>query len=418
VFASTTLPLSVEERGALARAVSAHIRRGVGAPLTARAVSAKGRLRIGYLSPDFRDHVVGRLARPLFEHHDRGEFEAIAYSLAPDDGSALRRTIASVADRFQDLSELDDLTAAECIARDGVDILVDLAGYTDGARPEILALRPAPVQVTYLGFAGSTGADYIDYALTDRVTTPPGAERWWSENLAFLPDTHFLYAPGDAPGDAPASRERYGIPGGAFVFCAFHSPHKIGPESFSAWLEVLRRTPGSVLWLLECGAACAGNLRRTARAAGVDPARLVEAPREPLPRHLARLVLADLFLDAFHYNAMASACDALWMGLPVLTATGAAPPARVATSLLAAARLAELAAPDPREYIERAVRLAQSPRLSSDMRKRVREDWRRTALFDARARVRSIESAWRAMADRARAGLPPESIEVPPTAVP
>jgi predicted O-linked N-acetylglucosamine transferase (SPINDLY family) len=411
VFASTTLPLSAGERLALARAVSTHIQRGVGAPLPPRPASAAGRLRIGYLSPDFRDHVVGRLVRPLLEHHDRSVVEVFAYSLAPDDGSALRRALAVAADRFRDVSALDDRTAAAAIAGDGIDILVDLAGYTDGARPEILALRPAPVQLTYLGFAGSTGADYIDYALTDRVTTPAGSECWWSEQLAFLPHTHFLYEPRDPPDSGPVSRKDYGLPSDAVVFCAFHSAHKIGPETFAAWVEILRRTPGSVLWLLDSGAAARIHLRRAAAAAGIDPARLVEAPREPVPRYLARLGLSDLFLDAFHYNAMAGTCDALWMGLPVLTLTGAAPPARVATSLLAAAGLGDLAASDRESLIERAVALARASGQRQALRERVRAA-HQSPLFDARRRVRDIEAAYREMAARARDGLPPASFEL------
>lgn len=412
VFASTTLPCNARERVAIARAVSVHIQREVGTPLAPRAPSAAGRLRVGYLSPDFRDHVVGRLTRPLLEHHDRTAVEAFAYSLAPDDGSALRRALAAAADRFCDLSALDDRAAAEAIAQDGIDILVDLAGYTDGARPEILALRPAPVQVIYLGFAGSTGADYVDYALTDRVTTPAGSEAWWSEQLAILPQTHFLYAPWDPPDGGPVSRQDYGLRSDAVVFCAFHSAHKIGPESFSAWLEILRRTPGSVLWLLDGGPATRTHLRRVAEAAGVEPARLVEAPREPVPRHLARLALADLFLDAFHYNAMAGACDALSMGLPVLTLTGAAPPARVATSLLAAAGLKDLAVPDRESFIARAVEFARAPGRRQALRERVRAA-HESPLFDARSRVRDIETAYRRMATRARAGLAPASFELP-----
>jgi predicted O-linked N-acetylglucosamine transferase (SPINDLY family) len=417
VFASTTLPCAAVERRALARAVSAHIQRGVGTPLAPRAASAAGRLRVGYLSPDFRDHVVGRLVRPLLEHHDRSAVEVFAYSLAPDDGSALRRALTAAADRFRDISALDNRAAAEAVARDGIDILVDLAGYTDGARPEILALRPAPVQATYLGFAGSTGADYIDYALTDRVTTPAGSEDWWSERLAFLPHTHFLYAPWDAPDRGTASRQACGLPSDAVVFCAFHSAHKIGPESFSAWVEILRRTPGSVLWLLDSGAAARIHLRRAAAAAGVEPARLVEAPREPVPRHLARLALSDLFLDAFHYNAMAGTCDALWMGLPVLTLTGAAPPARVATSLLAAAGLEDLAASDRESFIERAVALARASGQRQALRERVLAA-HQSPLFDARRRVRDIEAAYREMAARARDGRPPASFELPGNGLP
>jgi hypothetical protein len=338
----------------LARAVSAHIQREVGTPLASRAPSAAGRLRVGYLSPDFRDHVVGRLARPLLEQHDRSAVEVFAYSLAPDDGSALRRALASAADRFRDVSALDDRTAAATIAGDGIDILVDLAGYTDGARPEILALRPAPVQVTYLGFAGSTGADYIDYALTDRVTTPAGSEDWWSEQLAFLPHTHFLYAPWDAPDLGTVSRQAYGLPSDAVVFCAFHSAHKIGPESFSAWAEILRRAPGSVLWLLDSGppsgpiCAARGRGRRACQAGG-GAARARAAS-------LARLAPSTSSSTRFLPTPW-RACDALRMGVPAATLTGA--PLRAwRPACWPAAGLEDLAAPDPR-VVHRAGRGAR-----------------------------------------------------------
>lgn len=414
VFASTTLPLTARERLALARAVSTHIQRGVGAPLPRRTLAASARLRVGYLSPDFRNHVVGRIAQSLFALHDRGAVEVVAYSLAPDDGSELRRTLVAAADRFRDLAAMDDRSAAEAIAQDRIDVLVDLAGYTDGARQEILALRPAPIQVTYLGFPGSTGAAFIDYAFTDRVTTPPGGEAAWSEQLAFLPHTHFLYAAGEDPAPGPVARAAYGLPSDAVVFCAFHTAHKICPESFSAWLEILRRTPGSALWLVDNGPVCRANLRHAAQAAGIDPARLVEAPREALPRHLARLALADLFLDTFHYNAVTGACDALWMGVPVLTLTGETPPARVATSLLEAAALGELAAPAPEAFVDRAAQLVRAPERLAALRRRVRAARATAPLFDVRTRVRHIEAAYRRMADHARAGRAPSSFEVAP----
>ena len=320
--------------------------------------------------------------------------------------------------RFRDLSALDHRAAAEAIACDRIDLLVDLAGYTDGARPEILALRPAPVQVTYLGFPGSTGAAFIDYALTDRVATPPGSECWWSEQLAFLPNTCFFYAAVAAPATGPITREQCGLPPEAIVFCAFHAAHKVGPESLSAWLEILRRTPNSVLWVLDGGPACRANLRRSAEAAGVDSRRLVAAAHEPLPRHLARLALADLFLDAFDYNAITGTCDALWMGLPVLSLTGVAPSARAATSLLTAAGLPEFAVDDRDAFVEQAVRLVRVPQDLGAMRQRLRATGRRSPPFDARARVRDIEAAFRHMAARARDGLPPASFELAGTGPP
>lgn len=411
-FAATTLPLSQAERIAVASAVANHIERSVGTPVRRRATLRTSRLRVGYLSQDFRDHVVGRLALPLFEHHDRTTVDVLAYSLAPDDGSSLRRALSSAADHFRDLAALDHRAAAESIAADGIDILVDLAGYTEGARPEILALRPASIQVTYLGFAGSTGASYIDYALTDRVTTPPGNASWWRERLVFLPHTHFLYEP-VARVATPPARADYGLPADRVVFCAFHSAHKIGPESFSAWLDALCGVPGSVLWLLDNGAACTANLRAVAQAGGVDPGRLIIAPRQPLEGHLARLPLADLFLDAFQYNAMASACDALSMGLPVLTLTGEAPPARVATSLLAAGGLASLTTNDRETFVARAVELALDPDRLRALRAQTQAAGRTGPLFDTHGRVRAIEAAYARMAARAREGLPPASFEVP-----
>ena len=412
-FAATTLPLSRTECIAIASAVANHIERGVGTPVRRMAPPRTTRLRVGYLSQDFRDHVVGRLALPLFEHHDRTTVDVFAYSLAPDDGSSLRRALGSAADHLRDLAALDYRAAAEVIAADGIDILVDLAGYTEGARPEILALRPAPIQVTYLGFAGSTGASYINYALTDRVTTPPGNESWWSERLVFLPHTHFMYEPAVLAATPIPTRADVGLPPETAVFCAFHSAHKIGPESFSAWLDALRGVPRSVLWLLDNGATCTANLRAAAQAGGVDPGRLVIAPREALERHLARLPLADLFLDAFRYNAMASACDALSMGLPVLTLTGETPAARVASSLLAAGGLASLATTDRETFVARAVELARDPDLLRALGAQIRAARRTGPLFDTRGRVRAIEAAYFRMAARARKGLPPASFDVP-----
>jgi predicted O-linked N-acetylglucosamine transferase (SPINDLY family) len=415
-FAAATLPVGPEARLALARAVSSHIQREAGPPLPARRPRAAGRLRIGYLSADFRNHVVARLARALFVHRDAAAFETYAYSVGPDDGSALRRGIESSADAFRDLGALPNRAAAERIARDGIDILVDLGGYTDGARPEIMALRPAPVQAGYLGFPATLGADFIDYALTDRRATPAGAEGGWHERLVFLPDTWFLYRP-DPVGAAPSRRD-CGLPARGAVFCAFHAAHKIGPEAFAAWLEILRAVPGSVLWLADNGPACRANLAREAARAGVDPARLIVAPREPLARHLARLALADVFLDAFDWGAITGACDALWAGLPVVALTGDSQVARAASGMLALAKVPELASVRTEEYVAIAVRVATDPGYRAALVARLAETRATNPLFDAPRRVRHLEAAYRHMADRARAGLPPCSFEVPPDTPP
>jgi predicted O-linked N-acetylglucosamine transferase (SPINDLY family) len=416
VFAAATLPVGPQARLALARAVSSHIQREAGPPLPARRPRAAGRLRIGYLSADFRNHVVARLARALFVHRDAAAFETYAYSIGPDDGSALRRGIESSADAFRDLGGLPNRAAAERIARDEIDILVDLGGYTDGARPEIMALRPAPVQTGYLGFPSTTGADFIDYAVTDRRSTPAAAESGWHERLVFLPDTWFLYPP-DPPGPPP-SRSDHGLPERAVVFCAFHAAHKIGPEAFGAWLRILHAVPGSVLWLGDNGPACRANLEREAAAAGVDPTRLIVAPRVPLGRHLARLGLADVFLDAFEWGAITGACDALWTGLPVVARTGDTQVARAAAGMLALVGVPELAAVRTEEYVAIAVRVATEPGVRPGIAARLLEARASNPLFDARQRVRHLEAAYRHMADRARAGLLPCSFEVPPDTPP
>lgn len=412
-FAAATLPVDPEVRLALARAVAAHVQRGVGATLAPRPPRGEGRLRVGYLSADFRNHVVARLSRALFEQRDAARFETYAYSLAPSDGSDLRRALERAADAFRDLSGLGYRAAAQTIARDGIDVLVDLGGYTDGARPEILALRPAPVQVGYLGFPSTLGADFVDYAVTDRRATPPGCEREWHEPLIFLPDTWFLYPPDRADGARPDARRDHGLPDDAVVLCAFHAAHKIGPAAFGAWLRVLHAAPGSVLWLADNGPACRANLLRATAGAGVAPERLRFAPRVPLAAHLARLAHADVFLDAFDWGAITGACDALWAGVPVVTRHGSSPVARTAAGMLALAGVPELAVVGTEAYVAAAVRLAADPTQRAAIRARLAASRAASPLFDARRRVRQLEAAYQVIADRARSGHPPLSFAVP-----
>jgi len=412
-FAAVTLPVEADDRLALARSVSAHIQRGVGAALPRRRLRNVGKLRLGYLSADFRNHVVARVAQPLFVHRDGSAFETFAYSLAPSDGSDLRRAIESHADAFRDLSGLAYRAAAEAIAGDEIDVLVDLGGYTDGARPEIMALRPAAVQVSYLGFPSTMGADFIDYAVTDRRSTPPGRERAWHEPLIFLPDIWFLYEEDPVDPALAGTRADHGLPADGAVFCAFHAAHKIGPDAFAAWLSAVRTVPGSVLWLAETGPACRANLEHVAAAAGVPPRRLVFAPRVPVASHLARLAHADVFLDAFDWGAVTGACDALWAGLPLVARRGESPVARTAAGMLALAGVPELAVDGADAYVAAAVRLATTPAELAEVRARLERTRAANPLFDARRRVRYLEAALQEVAARARKGLPPASFEVP-----
>jgi predicted O-linked N-acetylglucosamine transferase (SPINDLY family) len=414
LFASLSLPLTSHERLALARAASAHVASGVHAVSHERP--ATGRLRIGYVSPDFRHHVTARLVSPVLAAHDRDAFEIFAYALGPSDGSALRAAVERAPDTFRDLSGVDDADAARLIARDRLDVLVDLGGYTLGSRTEILAMRPAAVQASWLGFPSTMGADFIDYAFVDRVVaTQPEA---WHEQPAFLPQTFFVYPPAPAPGPATTRRRDYGLPEDAIVLCAFHHPRKIDPSAFRAWMDVLRAVPRSVLWLTEAETDYIPNLRREAAALGIARERLVSAPREPHDRYMARFALADLFLDAFLYNAASTACDALWMAVPVLTRPGDTPTSRMAASILHAVALPELVTATPGAFVALAVDLANDAPARARVRERVRASHTTSPVFDIPGRARALEAAFRVMVERARRGLPPAPVDAGPGTAP
>ncbi|HET8608995.1 MAG TPA: hypothetical protein VFM11_04570, partial [Burkholderiales bacterium] len=409
------LPLAPERQLALARSVSQYVAQRAGTPLATAPVPRRNqRLRVGYLSPDFTDHLNARLTRPIYEYHDRSRFEVYCYALTPDDGSELRAAIARSADRFHDLSHLDDAQAARCIAADGVDILIDLSGYCRGSHTEILALRPAPLQAGYLEFSGSTGADFIDYRITDHIATPQDQLRWWTEQPVFLPHTFFIYDNRLEIGDAAVSRADYGLPQQGFVFCCFNAAAKIEPAGFAIWMRLLAHVPGSVLWLLARDPAIADNLRCEAERRGIAAERLVFARPEPLAAHLARCRLADLFLDTLQFNAVTTGCDALWAGLPLLTCAGASFASRTAASLLQAAGAPELVAADADDYEQRALHFALDRDALREIRRRLVRNRRTMPLFDTRTRVRELEAAYQLMWDRHCAGLPPQQLEVPP----
>lgn len=406
------LPLSGIARHAVMRRIAERIesRTPVLPPPGRRP--ARSRIRIGVLSPDFRDHLNADLLLPLFELLDRTRFDVYAYSLAADDGSAPRARIRGSADVFRDLQVASDDEAARLIRGDDVDVLVDAAGHTTGGRFGIVARRPARVQVNYLGFSCSLGSTRVDYAIADRVSAPSAGE--WSESLAYVPAPFFLYDYRQALQHATPSRAEYGLPEDAFVFCAFHRAEKISPDGFSMWMEALSRTSRSILWLLAQTAPAAGNLRRQAALHGVDPSRLIFAPFEPRhgPRYLARQRLGGLFLDALHHTAATTACDALGAGLPLLTLPGTALSARISASLLCAAGLPELIAVNREAFVATAVRLAEDPGLLGEYRQRLIRNRSSAALFDTAARVRSLESAFEEMHVRAQRGEPPASFDV------
>jgi protein O-GlcNAc transferase len=412
------VPCTPEEQRALARDAS---RRLVARLQPLRAAQAlthpartRERIRVGYLSCDFRNNAVGHLTRGLFRAHDRARVEAFAYSYGPDDGSVYRRTVEADAEHFVDVAGLSHPDAVRRIHADGIEVLVDLVGGAGNGRPEILALRPAPVQVHFLGYPASVGSALVDYFIADRVTVPDGAERFFDEAVVRLPDAYQLNDDRQEIAGAAPARAECGLPEDAFVFACFNANYKIEPDVFGDWMRVLARVPGSVLWLLATAPATAANLRREAAARGVAPTRLVFAAMTDKPRHLARHRLAQLFLDTPFCNAHTTASDALWAGLPVLTRAGEAFASRVAASLLATVGLPELVARDREAYVETAVRLATDAPALSALTTRLRADPARLPLFDTARTVRALERAYAAMWDRHLRGEPPAGLDVAP----
>ena len=363
------------------------------------------RIRIGYLSPDLREHPVGHLLAGVIEHHDRRRFETIAISLGIDDGSRIRARMVGAFERFIDARELGTRPIAEAIRALEVDILVDLAGYTSDSRVDVMAWRPAPVQASFLGYPGTLGTDYVDWIIADPRVIPPENAKWFAEQVAWLPDT---YLPTDCsiaiPVESP-TRTQCGLPEAGFVFCSFSHAYKISPPVFGAWMRLLRAVPGSVLWLASRGALAESNLRKEAAARGVDPSRIVFAGRVPrVEDHLARYRQADLFLDTHPYNAHTTCADALMAGLPVVTCMGEAFPSRVAGSILHAAGLPDLATRSLDEYEALALQLARDPARLAALRKRVAECRADGPLFDTAGFCRNLEAIYFSMWHRSQLG--------------
>jgi protein O-GlcNAc transferase len=386
-----------------------------GASVRRSARSSGARLRIGYLSSDFRRHATTTLTASLFEDHDRDRFEISAYSIGPTDDSPMRRRLRSAFEHFTELRELSHRTAAQCIRDDGIDILVDLNGYTRHARPEILAQRPAPVQVSWLGFPGGMGVPFIDYLIADPIVVPPESADAYDEALAYLPDS---YQPVDMrrPVGPTPTRAEAGLPERGLVLCCFNSPYKLTPEVFEGWCDLLKDLPDAVLWLYGPDEQVQLNLIREAGTRGLPAERLVFAETcTEHADHLARVALADLFLDTQPYNAHTTASDALSVGVPVLTYPGPTFPSRVAASLLTAAGLPELIATDARDYLDHARRLAAAPQELAHLRRRLIEARGTAPLFDSRRFARALEDLYRQMWARHCEGLAPSQLRGSPT---
>ena len=372
------------------------------------------RLRIGYLCSDFRNHATSHLIAELIERHDHASFEIIALSFGPDDGSDMRRRLTAAFDRFVELPGLGSDEIAKRIHAAGIDILVDLNGYISNARPAILAARPAPIQCHYLAFPGTLGSDVIDYMIVDPVVVPKSADQDYTEALVRLPD---CYQANDSKrsitGSGP-SRSACDLPAG-IVLCSFNNAIKLTPAMFAAWMRVLSAVPGSVLWLFSDNAWTPDNLRRAATAHGVDAARLVFAGYASPADHLARLRLADLFLDTFPYTAHTTASDALWLGLPVLTLAGRSFASRVGASLLHAVGLPELITTTIADYERTAIELARDPARLAALKTRLATQRATCPLFDTPRFTRHLEAAYLEMWARYSRGEPARGFDVAAT---
>lgn len=372
------------------------------------------KLRIAYVSSDLREHPVAYLAAGVFEMHDRSKFEVTAVSIGPDDQSPMRRRLVRSFDRFIDANALRNDQVAQEIKDAEIDIVIDLNGLTQNARTDIFAGRPAPIQVNWLGYAGTMGAGFIDYIIGDPTLIPLSHQNDYAEKIVHLPHN---YMPHDDAGrlisSRPVTRDEAGLPENGFVFCCFNNSYKLNPGVFRRWMALLRAVEGSVLWLSEPAALAVSNLRKEASSAGINPDRLIFAKRVASPAdHLARHRLADLFLDTLPYNAHTTASDALWAGLPVLTQIGETFAGRVAASLLMAIGLPELVAETSEQYERIAIDLATQQEKLPGIKRKLAANRAAGPLFNTGLFTRHLEAAYVAMIDRHHAGLAPAHIAV------
>lgn len=357
--------------------------------------ASKPKIRLGYLSCDFHEHATMLLLIEVLEAHDRERFQLIAYSYGPDDGLSLRRRLEKTCDEFIDIQSQTIAQAAETIHSHGIDILIDLKGFTSGSRTEILTYRPAPIQVNYLGFPGTLGGELCDYIITDHYITPPQSATDYSESFAYLPNSYQPHSR-HSPIAATPSRSQANLPETGFVFCCFNQSYKITPDIFDVWCQLLAHCPGSVLWLLHDPMA-EGNLRSQAMQRGVLPNRLIFANHVGQAEHLGRLPLADLVLDTLPYNAHTTASDALWAGVPIVTCSGDTFASRVAGSLLLAIDLPELITTNLADYYQLALKLATNPKALLVLKEKLAQQRLTTPLFDVINYTLDLENLYEQM---------------------
>lgn len=382
------------------------------APAFPRPHASQTKLRIGYFSADMHRHAIGYLTAGLFEQHDRSRFEIHCFSFGPPSTDVMRQRLQAGVDHFHDVYDKSDADIGNRTRALGIDIAVDLTGYTRNERTGIFAQRVAPVQVNYLGFPGTMGTPIMDYIVADRVIAPPEHFPYFTESVVHLPHTYQSTDNRRQVSGRVFRRTELGLPEDGFVFCSFNNNYKLTPDVFAVWMRLLHKVPGSVLWLLESSSGISTMLHKSAAHHGIAPERVIFAKRMASPEHLARQPLADLFLDSFHYNAHTTASDALWTGLPVLTRIGNTFASRVAASLLRAADLPELVTQSTEEYETLALALATDPVRLRAIRQKLAAGRDTCALFDTPRFTRGLEAAYRAMWDRHLAGLPPAHIAI------
>jgi len=371
-------------------------------------------LRVGYVSGDFHDHPMLQLTAGLFQHHTPNRVKPFIYCHSPESESWLRRRFEASVPFLARIAHLSDEQAAARIRADKIDVLVDCQGFTKGHRLGIFARRPVPVQVTWLGFPGTTGADCMDYILSDHFVTPDGSEPHFSEYLCRMPDTYFCNDKGRVVAENKMDRAGQGLPEKGIVFCCFNKAYKLEPVRFATFMEVLRDVPGSVLWLIDSGKTQKMRLQQYASQAGIDPGRLIFGERvSAVPLHLARIALADIALDTRIYNGHTTTADALWAGVPLVAARGGHFASRVSESLLRACSLPELVVDDEAGFHKLAVDLALNPEKFLAVREKLQSQRFRAPLFDTERYARHLETAFIMMAERAAQGLPPAGLDIP-----
>jgi protein O-GlcNAc transferase len=356
-----------------------------------------GKIRVGYVSGEFREQATAFLTAGLYEAHDKSRFHIVAFDNGPNDNGLMRKRLEGAFNKWVDISAFSDKAAAQSVADEGIDILVNLNGYFGLARMELFAHRPAPIQVNYLGFPGTLGASYVDYIIADPFVIPQNERQHYTESVVYLPDSYQANDSRRPIAKMIPNRAQCGLPETAFVFCNFNQSYKLTPTMFAMWMRILQQVEGSVLWLLQSNMACAKNLRHAAERHGIARERLVFAPALPVDRHLARLKQADLFLDSLPYNAHTTASDALWAGVPLVTSLGKTFPGRVAASLLHAVGLPEMIADSLPGYERLALKLANDPTLLRSIREKLAQNRLNVALFDTDRFRLNIEAAYTTM---------------------